>query len=311
MHACPVRARRRHDADPLQRAHLVARPLSSGLGRGARALALSWAALGCDPEPLPLPTVAEVQALDRSLEPPLYQLLYDAPLLPVDDPAGGRLRMLIWLRQMAMSAEQLDRLEALRSLAADRVRSIEQREREVEASYAAAQAAEHEALWAGLSRGVPVEAPELQIHVEALRELRRGGKRERELISLRLDGIRSILDAERELLQSLTPRQEQLMSDAVFFLRRRLDPIGTPGDFRTLVGTTYEPGQYAVLTRGLSEGLSGPLDIGGLWADEPSLEGHALHEARREVLLLMALLEPGLDEAIAAARSAPGAAPAP
>ncbi len=305
MQPCPVRPHRHREADPQQRDHLDARRPARGGGLSARAMALACVALACDPEPLPLPTVAEIQALDRALEPPLYQLLYDAPLLPVDDPAGGRLRMLIWLRQMALSGDQLDRLDALRSLAADRVRAIEQREREVEAGYAAEQAAAHEALWAGLTKGIPVEAPELQVHVEALRELRRGGKRERELISLRLDGIRSILDAERDLLQSLTPRQEQLMADSVFFLRRRLDPIGTPGDFRTLVGTTYEPGQYAVLTRGLSEGLSGPLDIGGLWADEPSLEGHALHEARREVLLMMALLEPGLDEAIAAARAAP------
>ena len=303
MPSCPLRAAARAEADHPQGAHGLRR--STARWAWGCALSLSLVAVGCDPDPLPLPTAAEIAALDRGLEPPLYQLLYDAPLLPLDDPAGGRLRMLIWLRHMGLSADQLDRLDALRALTADRVRAIEAREREVEQGYAAAQAAAHEALWQGMAAGVAVDAPELQVQVEALRELRAGGKRERELIALRLDGIRSILDAERELLQSLTPRQEQLMADSVFFLRRRLDPIGTPGDFRALVGTTYEPGQYAVLTRGLSDGLSGPLEIGGLWDDQPSLEGHALHEARREVLLLMALMEPGLDEAIDAARATP------
>lgn len=279
---------------------------------GARA-SLALLALGCDPAPTPLPTAVEIAALDRGQQPPLYQLLYDAPLLPVDAAESGRVRMLILIRHMGLSADQLDQLDALRTLAADRSAAISAREAEVEAAYAVVQQQAEGALWAALSRGVAVDAPELTVHVDALRELRKGGKRERELIKLRLDGIRSVLDAERELLASLTPRQEQLLSDAVFVLRRRLDPIGTPGDFRALVGTTYEPGQYAVLTRGLSDGLSDPLDIGGLWSDSPMLEGHALHEARREVLLLLLLLEPGLADAISAARGLPGgpAAPAP
>jgi hypothetical protein len=304
-----MRTAPRPDRSPAWRA-----PLASGAPFARRwpwrALSLALGLGACDPAPEPLPTAAEIAALDRGQEPPLYQLLYDAPLLPADDAAAGRLRALIFIRHLGLSADQLDRLEALRLLAADRVASIRAREAEVEAAYAAEQRAAHDALWGALSRGVAVDAPELGPHVDALRELRAGGKRERELIKLRLDGIRSLLDAEKDLLASLTPRQEQLMSDAVFVLRRRLDPIGAPGDFRELVGTTYEPGQYAVLTRGLSEGLSRPLDIGGLWADAPMLEGHALHEARREVLLLLLLLEPGLGEAIAAARAAPGAAPA-
>ena len=93
------------------------------------------------------------------------------------------------------------------------------------------------------------------------------------------------------------------MADALFFLRHRLDPVANPGDFRALIGSTYEPGQYAVLQRGLDdEKVRTPLDIGGLWQDADQPGGHIFFDAKREVLLLMALLEPGFPEALAAAR---------
>ena len=92
------------------------------------------------------------------------------------------------------------------------------------------------------------------------------------------------------------------LADSVFFLRHRLDPVGNPSDFRALVGSTYDPGQYAVLTRGLGDVPKEPLNIGGLWSDQPTLKDHPLHDARREVLLYLALMEPGLKEALKAAR---------
>ena len=39
-------------------------------------------------------------------------------------------------------------------------------------------------------------------------------------------------------------------------------------------------------------------NIGGLWSDEPELTGRVLHEAQREVVLYLALLEPSLEEFI-------------
>ena len=52
---------------------------------------------------------------------------------------------------------------------------------------------------------------------------------------------------------------------------------------------------------GLIDWARAPLNIGGLWSDEPPAEGGALHEARREVLLYLILLEPGLKPALDAA----------
>lgn len=270
--------------------------------------------VGCGAEPLPLPTEAEVQELDREAEPPLYQLLYDVPVLPESGPEQQRLRMLVWLRHMELSKGQLDQLDTLRTEVAGRRATIAERERELVSEWEGRETAVYNKLWNKLSEGVSVDAPEVGVIVDELRELRAGGARERELVRLRLEATRAALDAQGPFLRTLSPRQEQLLNDAVFFLRRRLDPVANPGDFRALVGTIYEPGQYAVLTRGLDTELGEPLDIGGLWTDAAKERGHALHDARREVLLMLALLEPGLDEAIAAARAlaeegAPASAP--
>lgn len=279
----------------------------------ASALALG----SCQPEPVPPPTEAAVAELDRSIQPPLYQLLYDAPLLPQPSAAEQRVRLLVWLRHMQLSRSQLARLEELRQVVDERRARIAEAEAQVSARYAEETEQIYGELWTLLEEGAGTDDPRFGPLTDQLRELRAGGARERELVRVRLEGIRGILEAERDFLRTLSPGQEQLMADSLFFLRHALDPIGQPGTFREIVGTTYDPGQFAVITRGTGELDHEPLDIGGLWSDAPSLESHALHGARREVLLFMALLQPGLEEAIAAAaplaevapQGTPGSAP--
>lgn len=272
------------------------------------ALPLLLALAGCDAEPTPLPTAEAVAEVDRSVQPPLYQLLYDAPALPRASAAQQRVRMLVWLRHMQLGTDQLDRLDQLRVLAAERSQRLATHEQEIMDRYAEQEAEIYGDLWGALSQGAPVDAPEMGDATEALRNLRAGGERERALLALRMEGMRSILDAQQGFLRTLTPRQEALFADSLFFLRHRLDPVGNPGDFKQIVGSVYEPGQFDVLTRGDSKAARERLNIGGLWSDRPGLEGHELHEARREVLLFLALQEPGLDEAIASARTLAGQA---
>ncbi len=255
----------------------------------------------CGGEPTPLPTEAAVAELDRSLEPPLYQLLYDAPLLPDLQQDAAKVRLLIWLRHMQLSAEQLQRLAGLRATAIERTARLDAAEAQVTSRYAGEESRVYAELWQAMARGAPIDAPEMADLTEQLRELRAGGARERELLTLRLEGIRSILDAEQEFLRSLSPRQEALLADALFFLRHRLDPVANPGDFRALAGSVYEQGQYAILTRGTGDVAGENLNIGALWSEAPGIQAHELHEARREVILFLALLEPGLEEAVAAA----------
>jgi len=268
-------------------------------------------AMACTSEPSPLPTEVAIATLDRSVQPPLYQLLYDAPALPSSRSQQQQVRILIWLRHMSLGAAQLSRLEELRGVAQERRRRIHEAEKALVEKWEPQETGIYNQIWKELKAGTPVDDPALSTLTEELRELRAGGEREREMLKLRLQGIRAVLEAERTFLATLSPEQEALLADAVFFLRNRLDPVGNPGDFRALVGSIYDPGQYAVLTRGNSDWARAPLNIGALWSDEPSVEGGALHEARREVLLYLILLEPGLDSAIAAARSSDTEAAAP
>lgn len=261
---------------------------------------------GCGAEPVELPTAEELavaEERDRTSDPPLFQLLYDAPVLPEAGPEAAKVRQLVWLRHMELTSRQLDLLGQIHGVASERLQRMKEREAEVVARWQAHEDRVYGELWTRMSEGAPVDSPELNALLDELRELRSGGVRERDLVTARLASLQSVLDAEQPFLRSLSPRQEHLMADSVFFLRHRLDPVGTPGDFRMLVGNTYEPGQYAVLQRGLDDVTRAPLDIGGLWQDAGGREGHVFFDARREVLLLMALLEPGFLDALSAARA--------
>ncbi|RME21095.1 MAG: hypothetical protein D6798_18915, partial [Deltaproteobacteria bacterium] len=245
---------------------------------------------------------ARLQA-DGVTRPPLYQLLYEAPLLPRSTPEQQRLKMLIWIRHMDLGEEQLALLRDLRETVLERQAQITRAEQQVIARYADEEAEILDGLWQRMAAGAPADAPEVVELTDRLAGLQRGSQRERELLTLRIEGIRSVMEAEGEFLRTLSPRQEARLADSLFFLRNLLDPVGNPEDFRALVGTTYDKGEYAVLTRGLTRWGRQPLNIGGLWSDEEPLAGGALHEAQREVLLYLALLEPGMDEAIDAARA--------
>jgi hypothetical protein len=275
------------------------------------ALSLMLGIAACESEPRQLPTEAAVENLDRNAQPPLYQLLYDIPALPAFDVHAQRVRILIWLRHLKLSEGQLSRLDALRALTDNRRARIGRAEEEASTRWSSEEAGIYQEIWTHLQTGGAVDDPNMAAFTHKLKEMRTGGERERELLKLRLQGIRAVFEAQRDFLATLSPTQEALLADAVFFLRNRLDPIGNPGDFRALVGTIYDPGQYAVLTRGSSDWARAPLNIGGLWSDAPQLEGGALHEARREVLLYLILLEPALAEAITAAANlkTPEAAP--
>jgi hypothetical protein len=257
-----------------------------------------FGATGCDTEPLDLPTEEALAEVDEDAQTPLFQLLYDAPTLPVSRLTQQRVRLLLWLRHMELSAEQLELLTDLRRTVVQRRESLAKAERDIAARWEPLENQVYQGLWAHLSDGGALDDPALSEHAQRLQELRSDGARERELLSLRLQGIQAIFEAERPFLQTLSPRQESLLPDALFLLRSRLDPVGNPEDFRALVGSIYDPGDFAVLSRGTAEQAGKPLDIGALWTDEGELTGEVLHAARRELLVYLALLEPGIDEAL-------------
>ncbi len=266
-----------------------------------RSLLLLAGLNACEVDPEPLPTEEAVELLDRGTQPPLYQMLYDAPVLPASQPQQQKVRMLIWLLHMELTKDQLRRLEELRILVEERRNKLAEAEAKIIAAYENDENQVYEQLWIELLNGTALDAPRMGDVVAQLTTLKGGGEREAAILTARMEGLRSILESERTFLFTLTPRQELLLTDSLFFLRTALDPVGNPGNFLNLVGSTYDPGQYAVLTRGTNASAIEPLNIGALWSENPELGVNELHEARREVLLFLALMEPGLKEALAAA----------
>lgn len=268
-------------------------------------LLLAAGPLACGDPPAPLPTAAALAEVPDA-PPALIQDLYAAPVAPEAAAHQQRVRLLIWLRRMNLDRGQLDRLSALRRLAVDQMARLAQAE--AAAAPGPEEEAAWQALWDQLARGAQPEDPAFVAAAAQVAVARAGGERERRLLTLRLEGVRLILEAEHSFLETLTPAQEARVLEASFALRRRLDAWGTPGDASALLGPTWQPGEVGTLLRGTTQGLGDPLDIGALWSDAPDASparAQALPEARREALIFLILLEPGLDEALAAAAALP------
>lgn len=259
---------------------------------------VALAMFGCNADPTPMPTeelVAETVDLD-----PAYQLIYDTQAMKTPDQNQQRVRILLWLKRMNCNVSQLQKLDELRKLTVEKVASLEaieaQREQQSQELYTPL----FNQLWDSLRTGTELNDPQIQNIIETFETSKKSAE-ETPSLDVRLETIKSIIDAEDTFLRSLSPEQESTIVDALYFLRYKLDPVGNPKDFSLLIGNTFEPGQYAILLKGTSELAQQSGNIGGLWSDQPELTGRVLHEARREVVLYLILLEPALEEAIRAA----------
>ena len=254
--------------------------------------------IACQTDPTPMPTeklVTQTVELD-----PVYQIIYDTHSMKTPDSNQQRVRILLWLNRMNCNISQLQKLDDLRNIAAEKYAALQEIElREAQKSQELYTPLFNQ-LWDSMRTGSNLNDPQIQ---EAVQNFQANVELEKESPSLdiRLETIKSILDAEEDFLRSLSPEQESTIVDALYFLRYKLDPIGNPKDFSLLIGNTFEPGQYAILLKGTSELAQQSGNIGGLWSDQPELTGRVLHEAKREVVLYLILLEPALEEAIRAA----------
>ena len=261
-------------------------------------LGIVLSSIACQTDPTPMPTeelITQTVELD-----PVYQLIYDTHSMRTPDSNQQRVRILLWLNRMNCNISQLQKLDELRTLAAEKYVALKEIElREAQKSQELYTPFFNQ-LWDSIRTGSNLSDPQIQ---EAVQNFQANVELEKESPSLdiRLETIKSILDAEEEFLRSLSPEQESTIVDALYFLRYKLDPIGNPKDFSLIIGNTFEPGQYAILLKGTSELAQQSGNIGGLWSDQPELTGRVLHEAKREVVLYLILLEPALEEAIRAA----------
>lgn len=265
--------------------------------------------LACQ-RPVPrLPTEERVKTLDQvdaATPPPLYQLLYDSAFLPDVQYNEQRTRILIWMRHVALEEHQIQELVSLHERAGVLRERLQRTQAEIVQSYEPELVPSYNAIFDALRGGAALDDPALAQLATPLLDTHRQRAREEELLTVRLQSVRALLDEEQDFLRSLTPRQEALFADVLFVLRRDLDAASNPGDFRALVGTLFSAGEPTLLLRGDFGTDRKPLNLGGLWSDQAAedLTAPVLHEARRELLLYLLLQEPALPEAASAALAA-------
>ena len=265
---------------------------------------LLWLTLACATEPQDLPTQVSVAqanaALEQAVHPPMVQLLYDYSFLPDQQQAQQAVRIAIWLDWMAFDGTQLAMIDEARAQAEEQRLRVDQ---EMAAAVALGEpqiTAAYAAIEAQLRAGTDLNDPAMLQAGQPLVEQRQHKELERALLALRLQAVQEVIAAERPLLRSLTVEQEAHLSDALIFLRHRLDPYANPGDFNALVGTLFTPGDYATLTRGSFDADQDQWDLAGLWVEaedrDPGRPWFA--DLRRELLIYLVLLEPALPDAL-------------
>ena len=274
--------------------------------RGSPLVICLLISVGCTAVPAELPTeerMRSIEALDSDTTPPLYQYMYDSAFLPEVQAAEQRARILVWIRYADLRDDQLQlmlrlhgRATILRErLEASQLRIIERYEPQLGPIY--------DEIFVLLSEGAELDDPRLDELAETLRETRTQKLRDDELLAIRMQSVRALLDEEQELLRTLNQSQEARFPELIFALRHQLDMAASSGDFRAMVGSLYSVGDPTLLLRGDFEIEREHLDIGGLWADpdKAELSGPVLHQARRELLLYLLLQEPALPDAVQAA----------
>jgi hypothetical protein len=274
-----------------------------------------WLLAACSLEPEPLPAAVQAAEADalmaEAVHPPMVQLVYDYAFLPEVQAKEQRVRIAIWLQYMEFNPYQLQTLrEAWESAQTEHAR-IESEQASIVASYEGEIGAAYDAMWNELQAGATLQDPALLAAGAPLAEARLHHDREKALLELRLQGVRDVQSAAEPFLRSLTKEQEAKLSDALIFLRHRLDPYANPGDFNALIGTVFSPGDYATLTRGTFDPEGDQWDLAGLWSEEADREEGVpvFPDVRRGLLVYLILLEPTLPEAIAVVEATSGVEP--
>jgi hypothetical protein len=262
--------------------------------------------LGCRAVPAELPTedrVRALEALDAETVPPLYQYMYDSAFLPEVQASEQRARILVWLRYAQLNEHQLQLMLQLHERAATLSSRLEASQQRIIERYEPQLGPIYDEIFRLLSEGAELDDPRLGQLAQTLRETRTQKLRDDELLAIRMQSIRALLDEEQELLRTLGPEQEARFPELIFALRHQLDMAANSGDFKVMVGSLYSVGDPTLLLRGDFEPTREHLDIGSLWADEDKseLSGPVLHQARRELLLYLLLQEPALPDAVRAA----------
>ncbi|MCP4808816.1 MAG: hypothetical protein GY913_01890 [Proteobacteria bacterium] len=247
---------------------------------------LTVALMSCGPAPTEPEAAPAVEAAPVR---PLVEVLYEGERTP--NARGDRIRLLVWLRGLDASDEEL---RAIRGAA----QSVANAKAELDAGRAAAQIAEEQAFGAAYSKlehelieGIDDErAAELADEVEASRV---GLHDPREL---HVRYVEVALEHAGRLVDLLGPDREQGLADALFVLRAEVAPTVRPALYDGLLGRPWSPGDFSTLRRSASDREQGQLDPGGLFELEGgTVQTNAeLDRLRLTTLVAMVLEDPQL-----------------
>lgn len=230
----------------------------------------------------------------------VYQLLYADEVGEAARGPGQRARILAWLDVIDLSPTQLEAILTLaRDVRAEDARWARERERigAAEATELGPLYAELVRLYAGPGPIRDVDLAPFAPRLETARTAAYGGRDPR---ATRVEAIQGLLDRVKGWARTLSESQQSRLAASRYFLRRQLDPLGTPGAHETWLGSEWSASDFSALhTPGRAED-EGPMDIGGLWASDAiapteSADGRLL---RLAVVAIYAMHEAGFLEAV-------------
>lgn len=226
---------------------------------------------------------------------PLAEVLYAGELGPQAEALGDRVRILVWLRSLELSPEELESLRqaSLRVRAAGAAAAAQREQvgqRELERLVPA-----YETLARALAAG-PVDEAEAAALAAEIRAARDGLEDPR---AVRAAGVADALGEAARWSETLDERQRRGMANALFFLRDRVGLDSAPGLYEDLLGTPWQPGDFASLRRSRS-GEQGQLDVGGLFTLDGGRQDvtENLDGLKLTALTVIALGHPGLAPAV-------------
>lgn len=230
---------------------------------------------------------------------PLYEQLYAGEYGTETESLGARVRILVWLREMAFSPGQLVDLKAASVDVRAEAAAALTEQRAVDAAEMAALGPAYRDLAGVLVQGdAPPSAGDFTASTEALASARATLP---DHGTARWKRIRSVLNRAAAFAQTLSAEQRLSMRHALFFLRKPLSPQFAPAYADALFGTRWEDGDFGTIAR-FDQGPEEPgsLDVGGLWRVDGVDVTAEIKGLRLQTLIAVALAHDGLCGAIEA-----------
>jgi len=217
---------------------------------------------------------------------PLVEVLYGGETGAEAQLQGDRIRLLVWLRSLELSPQDLARLHEATALTQALHRQLESEIAAASAAEQAALSAPYTALEQALVRGdLADEASDsFSRQIQAARV---------DLVDPRERKARfadAVLSEASGVLGGWKSEQRVQVADALFVLRESLGEGSTPAAFAHLLGPAWRDNEFSTTRRSASPPDMDHLDIGGLWTLDAGKTNRATRIQADQQLVILALV---------------------